>query len=464
MCTPTQLDHDLFRILLCRRNGKELLLEHHDQGFALPTVLIPRFTRVAQQITAAIRKDWNIQTACLFPIGDRNSSAYAVELWGETPAQSANRTWLPAHSLAEKDFRDGRDFQILETASTIFDRQPEGKTAGPFGKLGWLRDVTGWVEAKASTIGLCLTGEFEQLNASPTFSLIRFETDGPALWFKAIGEPNLHEYPITIEIVSAFPAFVPRMIATRQDWNAWLTVEAAGTHLDENSDTEAWTRVAATLAELQIASFGQTQHLLKAGCRDVRACTLVERVEPFLEMMTDLMERQTKQSPPPLSRSELVALQTQLAEALSQATESEVPNVLGHLDFNPGNIVVNSNGCAFLDWAEACAGTPFITFQYLLEHLRRRGQQSCESAIASAYLNAWRRFFSLEKIAAALRVSALLAVFAYAVCGNTWRDPAERNRPETAGYFRSLTRRMKREADGLHISGRRRLQFLKVRG
>ncbi len=119
---------------------------------------------------------------------------------------------------------------------------------------------------------------------------------------------------------------------------------------------EAWTRLATTLGELQIASFGQTLHLLDAGCRDARVCTLLELVEPFLEVMADLMERQTKESPPALSRSELVALRMQLQDTLSEAANSEIPNAIGHLDFNPGNILVNPNGCTFLDWAEACAG------------------------------------------------------------------------------------------------------------
>jgi len=440
---------DSYRILLYRRNGNQLLLERGAQGLALPNVYIEPHTRVAQQINAALWKDWRVQSFCLFPVGRPNFYAYAVELCGSVSKHPGNMDWFPVDSLALRDFPEAHDFHAIDIATKLFDQCQNAGAAEPFGKFRCLRHLTEWVESKATQIGLHLTGNFQQLNASPSFSLVRFETNGSAIWFKAVGEPNLREYPITLALAKYFPAFVPRVLAAREDWNGWLSIESEGSHPDKNSRMKAWTTVATRLADLQIASLGQTLQLLDAGCRDVRAHTLLELVHPFLEVMTNLMEHQTKQSPPPMSRTELVTLEMQLEDALWASSDSEVPNTIGHLDFNPGNIVVNSNGCTFLDWAEACAGPPFLTFQYLLEHLHRHTQHPCEFAITSAYLSAWRRLFSHKKITAALRISPLLAVFAYAACAYGWRDPEARNRPEIARYFRSLTRRMKREGDRL---------------
>jgi hypothetical protein len=359
--------------------------------------------------------------------------------------------WFPVDSLAQRDFPEAQDVNAIATATKLFDRYRNAGAAEPFGKFGWLRDLTEWVEPKATQIGLHLTGNFQQFNASPAFSLIRFETNGAAIWFKAVGEPNLREYSITLALTRYFPTFVPSVIATRNDWNGWLAIEAEGTHPNENSDMEVWTRVATTLAAMQIASFGQTLHLVNTGCRDTRVCTLLELVEPFVEVMSELMERQTKESPQALSRSELSTLQTQLQDILTETADSEIPNAIGHLDFNPGNIVASHTGCVFLDWAEAGAGHPFLTFQYLLQHLRRCRQpdNSWESAITRMYLNTWRSFISPKEITGALRISPLLAVLAYATCGNAWRNPEHRTRPEVAGYFRSLTRCIKREVDRL---------------
>ena len=52
-------------------------------------------------------------------------------------------------------------------------------------------------------------------------------------------------------------------------------------------------------------------------------------------------------------------------------------------------------------------------------------------------------------IAEALALAPLLAAFAYAVGSNTWEDKERLHEPTTAGYLRSLTRRMNREANEL---------------
>jgi hypothetical protein len=359
--------------------------------------------------------------------------------------------WFPVASLSGDEFQNVRDFATIQNALTTLERYRRGELPGCFGRPGWLQTVTHWVEAQAATIGLCLTGQFRQRNASPTFSLLRIETNGPALWFKAVGEPNLREYPITLALAKSFPAFVPRIIAHRKDWNAWLAAEADGIHPDAKSDFGVWSKIARTLADLQIASLGQSLHFINTGCMDARVCSLADQVGPFLEVVAELMEQQTKKSPASLSREELKTLGAQLRGALSIFDDSGIPNALGHLDFNPGNIVVSKDRCLFLDWAEACVGHPFLTFQYLMEHWRRsRGTDAqTESALLSAYTTPWHFFLSPREIATDLQVSPLLATFAYAFAGLASRRPDSLHQTQSPGYLRSLVRRMKREADAL---------------
>jgi hypothetical protein len=326
-----------------------------------------------------------------------------------------------------------------------------GSMPGAFGKPGWLREVFGWINQQIAPFGRRTTGPFRQLNASPTFSLLRIETNGPPLWFKAVGQPNLREYPITCALSKHFPAFVPHVIATHKEWNAWLAAEGSGAHPDENSDFQAWLTITMTLADLQLASFGQGLHLIDAGCRDVRVCALVDLVKPFLESMAALMEQQRKVSPAPLSYQELMELAGPLREALAILEDSGIPNALGHLDFNPGNILVSLNRCVFLDWAEACVGHPFLTFEYLLENLRRLRpfDQSWQTKLLSAYMDQWRFFVEPEALVEAIATTPLLAVFVYALSGESWRDPARLRDSSAASHLRSLVRRMKREAQTL---------------
>jgi aminoglycoside phosphotransferase (APT) family kinase protein len=122
--------------------------------------------------------------------------------------------------------------------------------------------------------------------------------------------------------------------------------------------------------------------------------------------------------------------------------------VLGHSDLNPGNIVVAADRCVFLDWAEAHVGQPFLSFEYLLEHLRRTvgTDAALESQFVSSFTAPWRQLFSDEIIAETLALAPLTAVFAYAVGNGTWKDQLRLEDPKVAGYLRSLTRRMNSEA------------------
>jgi len=62
-----------------------------------------------------------------------------------------------------------------------------------------------------------------------------------------------------------------------------------------------------------------------------------------------------------------------------------------------------------------------------------------------------------EHVSEAFLFSPLVAVFAYAVAGNSWRDPERLKIPQVPGYLRSLTRRMKQEADSVQ---RRRVECI----
>jgi hypothetical protein len=163
--------------------------------------------------------------------------------------------------------------------------------------------------------------------------------------------------------------------------------------------------------------------------------------------MAELMAIQVQQSPPPLTVSELESLGTRLREALLLLQNIGLPDTLGHIDFNPGNIVVSPARCVFLDWAEACVTNPFVTFEYLREHARRNLTQVTTASvrIATAYLLPWTTLLSPDDVALALTVSPLIAVFIYAVATSGWCSPETLRSPTRSGYLRSLARRMHSE-------------------
>jgi Phosphotransferase enzyme family len=452
---------DRYRMVILQTDGKHVLLVPHGTEFAFPELEIPALERVADHLTEVARRQWQQAIVCLFPMTPEGQQEtphvpqyYVAESLGSEDS-SPTSTWVPVKSLGASSFLCASDFEVFCRAldQCSGKRYPQ---AGPFETLGWLSEIQAWIAAVIEPFRLRLSGSFRQLNASPTFSLIRFATNGRAVWFKAVGEPNLREFPIFRELARFFPKFVPSILAMREDWHAWITLEVPGVHPDENSNFKTWTTVTKTLADLQRASIGSTLHLIDAGCRDARIPALRDLVDPFLHAMEDLMGRQSKATPAPLRAVELHTLARQLKDALATLEQSRVPDTIGHLDFNPGNVVVNQSDCAFLDWAEGCVGHPFLTYQYLLQTflLAQTKHLSLEGALRSSYAEVFLSLATPSELDQAFSVIPLVAAFAYGAVSDTWRRPAHLLRPRSAASLRSLTRRMKREADLLSSGGR----------
>ncbi len=452
MNAPNNTGQDTYRLLITRRAGSEILVGN-GPAWSLPRTEIPSRQRPAEQLTAAIRKSFELETYCLFvpsPFSSPRSASSADYAVMESVKQSgpapAGTYWMAAGALDH--CRDSKETEAIKEALRELNSYATGEKPGPFGKAGWLRELFQWAEEQVAPLGIRLTGNFRQLNASPEFSLIRLETNSVALWFKATGKPNEHELAVALSLARLFPRYVPRVLGIHSAWNGWLSAEASGIQLDEIAECSAWERAAESLTELQISSIGKCSELLEGKCKDLRLAELAELIDPFLACMGDLMAAQEKRPPTPLAKSELTSLREGLVEACELLESFHVPDTVGHVDFNPGNILVSADRCVFLDWAEGCVSHPFVTFEYLRQYVERSGVQepAASERITAAYLRAWQAFFSPEDLRRAMAIIPLIAVFAYAVAGDAWRSPETHRDFASAGYLRSLTRRMYREA------------------
>src|SRR5258708_35170729 len=103
----------------------------------------------------------------------------------------------------------------------------ESLSEGPFAKPEWLRETCRWIAQQIEPLKIRLTGNFRQLSASSSFSLMRFETTGPAVWFKAVGKPNSHEFNIVSLLTTLLPEYLPRIRRAPRDPDSakrWLTL------------------------------------------------------------------------------------------------------------------------------------------------------------------------------------------------------------------------------------------------
>jgi Phosphotransferase enzyme family len=440
-------------VIVLSRDGTEVLLKTTEAGFAFPHVDIQRSVRVAESLTAALKTTWACDAVCLFsatalsPGGDSNGNHYEVMDCWDCERRVDGAAWKPITSLSRNSFRNPTEFVVLERSLHQLDDY-EHDPSSPFAQRGWLASLLQWAAAVVCPLGLELTERFRQYNASDAFNLMRLETTGPAIWFKAVGEPNLQELVITLKLAELFPTFLAEIIGKKPEWNAWLSREVEGTSLGETKDLTSWERAASDLARLQIESISRIDAILGSGSHDLRAITLLTSVNPFFELVAQLMEEQPKVHPPALSGPELNLLQVRVKNSLTLLDSLRIPNTLGHLDLNPWNVVVSGDRCVFLDWAEAYVGHPFLSFEYLLEHFRRAvgPNVTAESNFVSAYKGPWHQLLSEDLTSKALALAPLVAVFAYAAGTGAGKNEERLRDPQVMGYCRSLVRRMNREA------------------
>jgi hypothetical protein len=440
---------DTYRLIVTRRNASEILLLARGAAWALPSVEIPKGQRIAEQLGAELYAQCGCRGYCLFVSipGLGLPHCVVMEVPDIDEISSAGTCWKGLDAATCSAIESAEDRAVMEKSIEELDLYRRERNRGPFSRPGWLQDILAWAQEQLDPLGLRLTGAFTQFNASPASSLIRLETHDSAVWFKAAGGANRNELTVSACIARLFPEYVPELLGVHTDWNGWLTRDVSGRTLDYGTELPSWLKAAGDLARLQVASIGKQVELLEAGCEDLRLPRLIEEFGPWIEYMRELMAGQQKQTPARLTDSELTLLGDCLKQACSLLAGFGFPDTLGHLDLNPGNIVMSPRRSVFLDWAGGCVTCPLLSFEYLREHFQHSCSNNTQAteALAAAYSRPWQPLFSSNVLKKGMVLSPLVAVFAYAVGNYTSRSTEPPLQPSVAGYLRSLARRMHRE-------------------
>ena len=442
-----------WRLIFVRSGAPEVLLFKAGSAWRLPVVELPDQSRIAMGINARVKALWGMDAVSLYHLqleGYPSSQLYHVaELLPSDACTPQSARWISGSELSRDAFEQASDFAAVERWLRRFEAPATGRPQSPFETPGWFPVAREMARQSAEESSLALSGRFVQLNASASFSLIRFETNREAVWFKAVGEPNLREFDLMPVLSVRFPEFVPRLLRTKPEWHAWTMLELSGVPLSRSLGHSGWFAAARDLARMQIESITATRKVLECHARDIRVQALLNQVKPFFEVMRELMRCQTAALPVPLSDAELYDLELDTREMLLDFSSQGIPDTIGHLDLNPDNIITTPGGTLFLDWAEACVGHPFLSFCYLLEFFSQRfpGNGGSRSLLIRSYLEPWQAAGVVQDASAILAVCIPLAIFAHAVSTDLWRDSPQRQKPQLAGYYRSLVRRMKRCRD-----------------
>ena len=215
MKPPDQSEAATFRLIIVRRNGSEILFSSRESGWTLPRAQAFPRQRIAWQLREELKEQLGLPTYCLFlrsftaPNGPRENYA-VLESIKQNDGPPKGTCWVPRMTSECQFDRALGDKEAIEEFLRELDSYVSEPKTGPFGRPGWLRELFEWSQEQLSPLGLRVNENFQQFNASPTFSLIRLETNGPAAWFKATGKPNAHELSdndVPCTPLSRIPAF-----------------------------------------------------------------------------------------------------------------------------------------------------------------------------------------------------------------------------------------------------------------
>jgi hypothetical protein len=435
-------------LILFSLDRRVWLLRNDDGGYSLPLIWIPKWRRVAQEAIEAAADTMGLDIFCLWETREREDR-YLVARVNNPAGAESDLTGVLTDELSV-DILDEDVLRIVATAHGEAFRPPETSTDGPFKRIDWDLALQERLEPTLKSRGLELRGRPQQVNASETFSLLRLETTGSPLWFKAVGAPNLAEYSMTLGIHDLFPGIVPSLIARIPEWNGWVTEESLGKRLDSSTNLDDWKRATTRLADLQVSSLQYLDDLFRAGAVDCRTFTLIDHLDRFTEAMQRAMLDDQDLKTTRLDRHQIDLVANAVREAIAGIVALGVPDALVHRDLSGGNIQISAASCHFIDWAQACIGLPFICSEYMKVHLASAigTQPNSEPQVAElsdAYASRWSKVLTPEQIRSARQHAPILAEYLYVtpMDGRTALDFLGTR--EQRAMMRSMVRRMWRE-------------------
>lgn len=437
-----------YRLALIDTSSEMIMCTDQSTDHCLPRVVVPKWSRHTEEINDEIYRKWGLRTivvSFLPPVSRKPTCAVAEVITSRTDAPYRLVSRSP-DSISELTMDEWERLNSMIVGSAA--------SRGPFARLGWFREALDWIHRSVKWNGRRLSEDFRQYYAHETFALVRFGVIGDsAFWLKAAGEPNAHECVLTAELSRLFPQYLPRLIAVRKDWNAWLAAEA-GTSIGNCRHRETLTSAVKALADLQIRSVGEVASIRATGCIDRSLPRVHSHLSEMFSFLDEVMRLQTSPKVMPLTTARLKEIHTIVDDACERMENLRIPACLVNEDINLYNILFDGASFRFIDWAEGGVGNPFLTLQQIIQHVIYEGEHlDWVPSLCEAYKIKWLAVLEERQIDYAFRLMPLLTIADYLYFRGDWLHSSRRHDPAFQSTARSLARYMDRAAIEISTTG-----------
>lgn len=256
-------------------------------------------------------------------------------------------------------------------------------------RSAWWGELRAWLAASLAAMGREARGEPWPVKVWGLAAVYRQATDrGPVFLKVAAPAPPLFvdEASVTACLAALHPGCMPRVLAARPG-PGWLLLaaEEAAPVMEEGEAgaAERWARsleLARVHAALQVATVGQVEALLTAGCIDRRLDKLADAVAPLLAdpLLGEVLGAERW--------AQLRAAEVRIQAAIARTAELGMPAALVHGDLHLGNVLWRAGAPVLIDWTDACIGPPLVDLIALFWD----DDPALAAAWREAYAEAWR--------------------------------------------------------------------------
>jgi hypothetical protein len=444
--THPKTEYPNHRLILLLPGSNRLLAEKHHESIRLPSV--GRWVEPwPPHLTKYIEKRWGLKTIILDFLQGLPLREPCVFTEIRTP--EAN---LKVEGLQSVTLDSVSDTELSQEERRVVSQMLAGdsRDRGPFSRVGWIDETFAWIRAETALHDLEFTDDIRQYNyqhsANGHYALARFATQaGNAYWLKATARHHAVELDITVHLARQYPKYLPRLLAARKDWNAWVT-EEFGTPLLTSMSLETVEGAIRTFAELQKETIGKSASLLGSGCFDQRLCTLLDHVWEIIDYLEDVYRLENTTIYPPINRVRLHQLGHLLEDACHRMMACEVPDTLIWGDMYPGNILFDGTNYLFVDWAETYVGNPFLSFRLDAMKLLQDDYHKWIDQLTLTYKKCWHEHVSEAIIEKAFGLVPFLGLLSWLYRRGTWLTFPRRNDHSFHNHCRKVAHQINESA------------------
>ena len=413
------------RLIVRDRAGEKILMAGDSTALALPAFdFEDRHTADTDYINQVARELYGIEVTVLRCLRHTDDGGKPVRIYElehhDTHAPGALR-WIGREDIAQQPWQLREDrAAVLEWFVEVSARQTG---LADWQRPGWWQEVRQWIVDRLAAERAGRIIQLVQRRQWDSSCVIEVRCENGDYFFKAMPEVS-RECAVAV-FLSRMGAAVPRVVAS-EPRRKWMLMRAfAGSSLEDSSDLRRWLAGLEAYAEIQLQSASRTEELTQLGCPTLNMEKLADDIDALLSDSAALLEGE----PDGLSASQIEFLLTQapkLRSGCMRLSDAAVPLTIDHGDLFPGNVLVNDNGSAIIDWEDVRIANPFLSIAPLLagmdSYQPAMNLRDSRDRFREVYVRTFAKFGEPREVREVFAIAEPLAMIEMSI--RYWRQPA----------------------------------------